>query len=193
MMAFKDVNDPVLEELYRVLITEDDYRTDLTEVLNNIRIYDCHFGQCESTYGYLKHNAGNSTNIKISRCDRYCGGRITNVKISQCNSYGGSEVIGKAYYNEETSKFMICVKANSDKYKEKTINSDKLKANYIFNYRGYDGSSSSIYSLYYNLYTSDYGGNIIGESVMSKYYYFSKYYINIKRCQKICFFIYKFY
>lgn len=169
VMAFRYKNEGThMDELKYIMITEEEFQTDLSEDLSNISLYECHHTkECRTISGYLKHNSGNSTNIKISKCSEgSCNSSVmANVRVNICSS----STLGSAYYNIEKSQFRICVNTEKEGYKERIIHNDMV--NHILYYNG----EISSYTPYYTLYTSDIGGNIIGKAIHSGYYYLKPY------------------
>jgi hypothetical protein len=155
----KTCYEDIMKFFRNILVTENEYKIDLTSTLSNISLYDCKNGICIQTTGYIKHNSSNSTDIKVSQCSPYCDYMsISNLSSNTCNS----SQVNRAYYNSKEFEFKICIKDYTD-YKEVVINNSKENANYIFSYQGKITMTCSEMPTY-NLFVSDIGGNIIGLS-----------------------------
>jgi len=155
----KTCYEDIMKFFRNILVTENEYKIDLTSTLSNISLYDCKNGICIQTTGYIKHNSSNSTDIKVSQCSPYCNYMsISNLSSNTCNS----SQVNRAYYNSKEFEFKICIKDYTD-YKEVVINNSKENANYIFSYQGKITMSCSEMPTY-NLFVSDIDGNIIGLS-----------------------------
>ena len=137
------------------LIENDEFINNLSSKdLKYVMLFFCEFNVCTETNGFIKYYDINKKRVEVNYCDHnYYNKEITTSKCTEADI---------AYYDSETSKFMLCVRD------EKSIN----------NYNAFEIARNQTYlalknydNMKYSILISDVGGNIIGYSQNSNIFY----------------------
>lgn len=141
LYGFKD-DMSMIDEGMDTIIENNEYLSDFSKIISNIRLFHCNDYKCKETSGYIKYNSNNK--IKVAKCEPKCDPKY---KSNDCKT-------GNSFYSTSESKFNLCIN-NGQILFPKEITKDKV--NLIFN-NTITGKNS------YNLYISDKSGSIIGLS-----------------------------
>ncbi|OUM66913.1 hypothetical protein PIROE2DRAFT_59085 [Piromyces sp. E2] len=148
MYAFKKDNSTQYDTFSIILLNNNEFSNDITDLLKTTKIYDCLNGVCNETSGFIRYNTN-----KVVKCDNYC---TYNQYITKCES--SSE--GNAFYNEQF-KFCKSIKTISGEMKVEEV---LVKSGNLLKFFSYSDD-------YYYLYQSSDNGNIIGKNTRGGDYY----------------------
>jgi len=133
-----------------ILLTDEDFKHDMSETFTSIRIFYCKNNECNISTGYIKYVDNNEEdNVRIAKCNYdYCEKVIKSIG---CNSNAS------VYYDEGLLYF--CFNNGKTTNNKKLVEENKI--NYLF-----DIITSN--SRYYNLYMTNEIGNVIALSTSGK-------------------------